>query len=68
MKTWQEEYLAELKRTTGRTEKIASKGGGWYSLTYYGHDGYASYRQRDFIAMTSRLKQRPDKMFRYEDG
>jgi len=60
MKGWQQEYLAELKRTTGRTESFIYNGGGWYCLTWHGGSTPAAYRQRDILAMLNTLKMRPD--------
>ncbi len=62
--TWQADYVAEYRRTTGQAAEFDRVGsGGWVTLTTQHTDGVehvSRVRKADVMAMTARLRTRPD--------
>lgn len=56
---WQEPYLAELYRTTGKVGSFTSVKGTWWSLILDEHSSPQKYQKTTIIQMTARLKERP---------
>lgn len=59
---WQQDYIREMKRTSGRDVGFAACGGGWYALNVEGDVATRKprVRQKDVVAMMATLKERPD--------
>lgn len=59
---WQEAYIREVRRTSGKGVRFAACGGGWYALYFDGDTSALKQRVRrsDIVSRTALLQTRPD--------
>jgi len=62
MSDWKQDYLDELKRTTGKVANLDPINGAWFRLVIEGEKAprtFSSYRKKEIIEFTEILKDVP---------